>query len=131
MLTPEDQALLQTTLLPALERHFLSLLVHGLRTFQAIAACTDDPQQLPDRPRIAAWAARQAPLAEDSAFQEAFVEQLCRLHDPLRTIAAREGQAPLNLRIEALVSWVREQADARLTPPATSPSAAGPTPPPG
>jgi hypothetical protein len=135
MLTPEDQALLEATLLPALERHFLSLLAHGLRTFQAIAATTDPPtglpKPLPDRLQIEAWAASQASLADDPGFREAFVEQLCRLRDPLGEIAARGGQSPLDLPIEALVAWVREQADGRLSRPATPPPAAEPIPPPG
>ena len=135
MLTPEDQALLEATLLPALERHFLSLLAHGLRTFQAIAATTDQPtdqsKQLPERLQIEAWAASQASLADDPGFRDAFVEQLCRLRDPLGEIAARGGQSPLDLRIEALVAWVREQADGRLSRPATPPPAAEPIPPPG
>jgi len=143
MLTPEDQALLEATLLPALERHFLSLLAHGLRTFQAIAATTDQlidqptdqptgqPKRLPERLQIEAWAASQASLADDPGFREAFVEQLCRLRDPLGEIAARGGQSPLDLPIEALVAWVREQADGRLSRPAPPPPAAEPLPPPG
>lgn len=147
MLTPEDQALLEATLLPALERHFLSLLAHGLRTFQAIAATTDQPtdhpthqptdpptgqpKPLPERLQIEAWAASQASLADDPGFREAFVEQLCRLRDPLGEIAARGGQSPLDLPIEALVAWVREQADGRLSRSATPPPAAEPIPPPG
>jgi len=139
MLTPEDQALLEATLLPALERHFLSLLAHGLRTFQAIAATTDQlidqptdqPKRLPERLQIEAWAASQASLADDPGFREAFVEQLCRLRDPLGEIAARVGQSPLDLPIEALVAWVREQADGRLSRPASPPPAAEPIPPPG
>ena len=135
MLTPEDQALLEAALLPALERHFLSLLAHGLRTFQAIAATTDPPsglpKPLPDRLQIEAWAACQASLAEDPGFREAFVEQLCRLRDPLGEIAARGGQSPLDLPIEALVARVREQADGRLSRQAPPPQAAEPIPPPG
>ena len=135
MLTPEDQALLEATLLPALERHFLSLLAHGLRTFQAIAATTDpptgQPKPLPERLQIEAWASSQASLADDPGFRDAFVEQLCRLRDPLGEIAARGGQSPLDLRIEALVVWVREQADGRLSRPAPPPPAAEPIPPPG
>jgi hypothetical protein len=124
MLSPEDQALLAASLLPIRERHDLSLLAHGLRTFQAIAATTAEPLRLPDRFQIEAWAARQASLADDSAFQEAFVEQLGRLVDPLKAIAARQGRSPLELRLEELVAWVTEQADDRLNRP-------GSTPPPG
>jgi hypothetical protein len=131
MLTPEDQALLEATLLPALERHFLSLLAHGLRTFQVIAATADEPNQLPERPQIEAWVAAQATLADDPAFQQAFVEQLCRLRDPLGEIAARDGLSPLDLQIEALVGWVREQAEARLSRPEPPSPAAETAPPPG
>jgi hypothetical protein len=139
MLTPEDQALLETTLLPALERHFLRLLVHGLRTFQAIAPGAGEPGRLPDRARIAAWVASQAPLADDPGFQAAFVDQLCRLRDPLQAIGDREGLAPLDLPVETLVARVSEEAAARVSeeaaarvnPPATPPPAAGTIPPPG
>ncbi len=131
MLTPEDQALLQTMVLPIQDRHMASLLVHGLRTFQAIAAATDTPGRLPDRPAIAAWVALQPPLTGDPGFQEAFVDQLCLLQDPLRTLAAREGLAPLDLPTATLLTWVKEQADARLTPPAATPPGEASSPPPG
>lgn len=133
MLTPEDQALLEATLLPALERHYLSLLAHGLRTFQAIAASTAEPNRLPDRVQIEAWAARQTAMADDPSFREAFLDQLCRLQDPLATIAAQGGggRLPLDLSMRDLVAWVSEQADARLNRPAASPPAAGTNPPPG
>lgn len=131
MLTPEDLALLEATLLPALERHFLRLLAHGLRTFQAIAAQAEEPDGLPDRPRIAAWVASQASLTDDPGFQETFVEQLCRLRDPLQAIGDRQGRSPLDLPMEALVAWVSEQAEARVNRPASPPPAAETSPPPG
>jgi hypothetical protein len=131
MLTPEDQSLLESTLLPALERHFLRLLAHGLRTFQAIAASSGEPGRLPDRPQIASWVASQGALADDPGFQGAFVEQLCRLRDPLQAIGDRQGLSPLDLPMETLVAWVSEQAAARVNPLATPPPAAGTIPPPG
>ena len=121
-LTPEDLELLEGSLLPALERHFLRLLAHGLRTFQAIAAASPDPAQLPNRQALHTWAAHQAPLAHDPAFQEAFLEQLSRLLEPLEEIAARHGQSVLSLELPQLVQWATDQADARLN---------GPLPPPG
>lgn len=122
VLTPEDLELLEGSLLPALERHFLRLLAHGLRTFQAIAAASPDPAQLPNRQALQTWAAHQAPLAHDPAFQEAFLEQLSRLLEPLEEIAARHGQSVLSLELPQLVQWATDQADARLK---------GPLPPPG
>lgn len=121
VLTPEDLELLEGSLLPALERHHLRLLAHGLRTFQAIAASTPDPERLPDRETIEIWAAQQAPLANDPAFREAFLEQLARLVDPLEEIAARRGQSALTLELAQLVRWAKEQADARLNSPPQPP----------
>jgi len=133
MLTPKDQALLEATLLPALERHYLSLLAHGLRTFQAIAATTAEPTRLPDRVQVEAWADRQPAMADDPSFRDAFLEQLCRLLDPLEAMANRGGggRSPLELSMGELVAWVSEQADARLNRPASSPPGPGANPPPG
>lgn len=121
VLTPEDLELLEGSLLPALERHYLRLLAHGLRTLQAIAASTPDPEHLPDRETIDTWAGEQAPLADDPAFREAFLEQLTRLVDPLEEIGARYGQSALTLQLAQLVQWAREQADARLNAPVQPP----------
>ena len=121
MLTPEDQALLETTLLPALERHFLRLLVHGLRTFQAIAASTEAPQRMPDLAQMERWAANQPAMADDPAFRAAFLDQLSRLVDPLERIAAAFQRSPLTLQIPQLVAWAKERADARLSPPCPPP----------
>lgn len=115
MLSPEDLALLESSLLPALERHYLRLLAHGLRTFQAIAATGASPLGLPDRAQIQAWAASQPSMADDPAFQEAFLEQLLRLVDPLEEIASRHQQPPLTLQLPQLVAWAKEQADGRLS----------------
>jgi hypothetical protein len=121
VLTPEDLELLEGSLLPALERHYLRLLAHGLRTLQAIAASTPDSEQLPEREAIEAWAAQQAPLADDPAFREAFLAQLTRLVDPLEEIAARCGQSALTLELAQLVRWARDQADERLNAPIQPP----------
>lgn len=121
VLTPEDLELLEGSLLPALERHYLRLLAHGLRTFQAIAASTPHSEQLPERETIEAWAAQQSPLADDPAFREAFLEQLTRLVDPLEEIASRSGQAALTLELAQLVRWARDQADERLNAPIQPP----------
>ncbi len=117
MLTPEDLELLEASFLPALERHHLRLLAHGLRTFQTIAADSGDPLRLPDRSQIEAWAATQPTIADEPAFLEAFLEQLVRLLDPLQDIASRHQQPLLTLRMSQLVAWAKEQADGRLSRP--------------
>jgi hypothetical protein len=143
MLSPDDLALVEGTVLPALERHYLRLLAHGLRTFQAIASTTPTPSTrgtpaapdpspwLPDRGAIETWAASQAAMADDPGFQEAFLEQLLRLHDPLQAIASPLGLSPLDLRIEHLVTWATTQADARLNRSVASPLPEGSAQPPG
>ena len=131
MLTPEDLARLEGSLLPALERHYLRLLAHGLRTFQAIAAASAVPNHFPDRAQIAAWVTEQVPLSEDPSFQEAFLEQLSRLVAPLEAIASRDGRAPLDLEIDQLVAWVTEQANNRLNPSPGRVGLEGGTLPPG
>ena len=115
MLTPEDLELLEASLLPALERHYLRLLAHGLRTLQAIAASTPNSQRLPDRAKMDVWAASQASLVDDPAFREAFLDQLERLLDPLEAIASTVHQPPLALQIPHLVAWAKGQADRRLS----------------
>ncbi|MEB3303906.1 MAG: hypothetical protein VKK99_04855 [Cyanobacteriota bacterium] len=115
VLTPADLELLEGSLLPAMERHYLRLLAHGLRTFQAIAASTAHPERLPAHTEIDIWAAQQTPMADDPAFRETFVDQLIRLVDPLEEIAARSGQSPLALQLPQLVRWAQEQADTRLS----------------
>ncbi|MFN5464365.1 MAG: hypothetical protein ACK40D_08080 [Cyanobacteriota bacterium] len=117
MLTREDLELLEASFLPALERHHLRLLAHGLRTFQTIAAASGDPLTLPDRKQIEVWVATQPTIADDPAFLEAFLEQLARLLDPLQDIASRHQQPLLTLQMPQLVAWAKEQADGRLSRP--------------
>ncbi len=121
MLTSEDLELLEASLLPALERHYLRLMAHGLRTLQAIASSTEAPLQLPNRVQMEAWVASQASMADDPAFQAIFLEQLIRLLEPLEEISSRCHQPPLALQIPELVAWAKEQADARLSRPGQPP----------
>ena len=103
---------LESTLLPALERHHLRLLAHALRTLQGIAA---DQQGLPpSRSQLEAWAARQPALAEDSKFAAVFLDQLERAADQLECVASELGTPYLNLSLAELSQWAQAQADARL-----------------
>jgi hypothetical protein len=111
VLTPEELSTLEATLLPAVERHHLRLLAHGLRTLQAIAGGRDaDP---PDGERIRLWVLEQAATAEDPAFAAAFARELMAMADQLRRIAGPARPA-LSLDLPELVTWSRRQADSRL-----------------
>ena len=117
MLTPEELADLEATLLPALERHHLRLLAHGLRTLQEIAGCRRG--EPPDAEAIQRWVQQQPATAGDQAFAVAFTAQMLSASEQLRRIAGPSRQ-PLDLELHELVGWARLQADSRL--------AAGPAP---
>jgi hypothetical protein len=116
VLSERDLAELESTLLPALERHHLRLLAHSLRCLQQAAG---DGEPLPDPQRLTAWAQRQSNLAVDPSFIPVLVEQLGKAAVQLAQIAQEQGRTPLELQITDLVSWGQRQADQRLaiTPP--------------
>ena len=112
-----ELAELEATLLPALERHHLRLLAHGLRTLQAISRSTAaalQPGPLPDQAAIGAWVRQQPPIADDAVFQAALVEQLVATGWQLERIAAELNRAPLALELADLSAWATRQADRRL-----------------
>lgn len=127
MLDPHELEVLDSSLLPSLERHHLRLLAHGLRTLQAAAGRRQG--SLPERRQLEAWAAAQPVLSADSQFAAAFLPQLEELGGQLAAIAAAEGVTPLALDLEQLRRWAQGQADQRLG--AISPATAGAAPPPG
>jgi hypothetical protein len=118
---------LESTLLPALERHHLRLLAHGLRTLQEVAAAGEMAAApgLPDRAALQHWAAAQPAIACDPAFGNAFIDQLLGVGVQLERIAAGSGRGPLELELSDLIHWARGQADRRLS------AASGASPPPG
>jgi hypothetical protein len=111
-LSAEELIGLESTLLPALERHHLRLLAHGLRTLQAIAGrCSGQP---PGPEAIAAWGCRQPQLADDPGFQQVLAEQLATIAAQLVPIAATLDCDPLALSLDDLSQWAVQQADRRL-----------------
>lgn len=120
-LTAEELSVLERTLLPALERHHLRLLAHGLRTLQAIAGRRSGP--LPEASAIAAWASRQEVIRNDPAFAQAFLDQMEQLAGTLVRISDAGGLAdgPLALDLDDLTRWSLRQADARLAEPPPTP----------
>jgi hypothetical protein len=116
---------LEATLLPALERHHLRLLAHGLRTLQAAAGRRHGP--LPSWEALLAWADQQPQLRSDPAFRAAFLDQLASLGQQLEAIAADPSQGPLALELAQLIAWAQAQAHTRL---ASSGPLSPPPPPP-
>ena len=137
MLSPEELAELEASLLPALERHHLRLLAHSLRSLQAAAGRRSGP--LPARAELLAWALKQPELQADPGFCQAFLDQLqgagiqleaialeagivLKTAQPLNTDAANPGAQPpqldpaepLALNLADLVAWARQQADRRV-----------------
>jgi len=114
VLSEQDLSELESTLLPALERHHLRLLAHSLRCLQQAAAQGED---LPEGIRLSAWAERQPNLAVDPTFIPVLVEQLGKASVQLASIGNDLGKPPLQLEIADLVRWGQQKADDRLKPP--------------
>jgi hypothetical protein len=123
VLTAAELGELESSLLPALERHHLRLLAHALRTLQAISGSRSGSS--PDRASITTWAEKQPIIAADPGFRSAFIDQLLGAATQLESIAAENGGDALALELPTLVAWARRQADQRLSPPG---AAAGPPP---
>ena len=125
MLSPEELAELEASLLPALERHHLRLLAHSLRSLQAAAGRRSGP--LPERAELLAWALDQPELQADSGFCQAFLDQLQGAGIQLERIAQepsgpdqaiqakeQDPTGPLGLDLADLVAWAQRQADRRI-----------------
>lgn len=123
-LSLDELAELEGSLLPALERHRLRLLAHGLRTLQAISGRRQGLP--PSREEIEAWALNQPAVGGDASFAAALADQLLGAADQLREISTDSG--PLALELAELRSWAEHQANLRLAiiPPAVPPSLAPP-----
>ena len=104
---------LDATLLPALERHQLRLLAHGLRSLQEAAGRRQGG--LPEAEPLQAWLERQPALQADPDFLDPFRQQLLALGDQLQRIAAEQGCTPLELELGQLIQWSEEQARLRIT----------------
>lgn len=113
MIEADELAELDSTLLPALERHHLRLLAHGLRTFQAVAGRRQG--DIPSHDALAVWASGQPQLADDPGFAATFLDQLASLGDQLRMIARPCGRDPLALELKDLIDWAQSEARGRLS----------------
>ncbi len=114
-LTPAELAELEATLLPALERHHLRLLAHGLRTLQEIAA-QQPTGSIPDHGAIRTWASQQPALAEDPCFQAVLVEQLEATGRQLQQLAVPLGRAALDLELGDLIAAACDHRQSPSTP---------------
>ncbi len=111
-LTPAEVQELDSILLPALERHHLRLLAHGLRSLQSAAGRRHGA--LPEQEQLQGWVLSQPQAAGAPDFAQAFLVQLQSLAAQLEAIAATQPCAPLALRLDQLTQWARSQADQRL-----------------
>jgi len=119
VLSEQDLQELESTLLPALERHHLRLLAHSLRCLQQAA---EGGTTMPAQEGLLAWAHQQPNLAVDPSFIPVLVDQLAKAAVQLEAIGLAVHKAPLDLEIPDLVRWGQQQADQRiggtLKPPA-------------
>ncbi|MGB5136243.1 MAG: hypothetical protein WBN89_13820 [Prochlorococcaceae cyanobacterium] len=111
-LTAAEVEALDSTLLPALERHHLRLLAHALRSLQLAAGRQHGP--LPDARSLSLWALQHPAVAAAPDFAHAFVAQLQKLGEEIDAIARDRGREPLVLTLTELADWARIQADRRI-----------------
>lgn len=111
-LSANELAELEATLLPALERHHLRLLAHGLRTLQAIAARREGSP--PDRTALNHWACGVPQLSDDPSFRHTFLDQLEAAGRQLESIASGLGSTALALELPELCRSAKAAADQRL-----------------
>jgi hypothetical protein len=111
-LTRSELAELESTLLPALERHHLRLLAHALRTLQSVAGRNHGAP--PSAAELEDWASNHAVLGEDRAFARVFLQQLEGAGNELAAIAAGLETSALALDLSQLCAWARARADDRL-----------------
>ena len=114
MLSEQDLSELESTLLPALERHHLRLLAHSLRCLQQAAGENEQP---PAQECLTAWAEQQPNLAVDPTFIPVLVEQLGKAAVQLQLIGQELNKPLPKLEISDLVRWGQRQADERLGKP--------------
>jgi len=115
VISADELQALESTVLPALERHHLRILAHGLRTLQAAAGRRSGP--LPDEAALQRWAEDQAQLQADPGFRSSFLGQLAGLSGQLSAIAAERGCEPLDLQLDDLIAWAVHSAEARISSP--------------
>ena len=112
VLSEQDLQELESTLLPALERHHLRLLAHSLRCLQQAA---EGSSMMPAQAGLMAWAQQQPNLAVDPTFIPVLVEQLAKAAVQLELIGLELHKPPLELEISDLVRWGQQQADQRIS----------------
>jgi hypothetical protein len=111
VLSEQDLEVLESSLLPALERHHLRLLAHSLRCLQQAA---QGAATMPAQKGLMAWAHQQPNLAVDPSFIPVLVEQLAKASVQLEAIGLELHKPPLALEISDLVRWGQQQANQRL-----------------
>jgi hypothetical protein len=129
VLSPEELAELEASLLPTLERHHLRLLAHSLRSLQAAAGRRSGG--LPTRSELLAWALGQAELQADPGFCQTFLDQLQRAGSQLETIAQttldpNQPGTPIRPGIEPMIEPGIEPANRPTPSPGILQDPAGP-----
>lgn len=111
---------LESTWLPALERHHLRLLAHGLRTLQQIAGRRSGPP--PSPATITAWLESHTLLRADPQFQRAFAAQLTSTAHHLGGLGVELGRETLSLELDDLRHWAEREAQQRVVASVGNPS---------
>lgn len=111
-LSTEELAVIESTLLPASNRHHLRILAHGLRSLQDAAGRQNG--HLPSVGDLEQWVAAQPGMGAEPEFVQVFKTQLQTLGQQLELISSTYGCAPLDLTLQQLVDWSINQAKQSL-----------------
>ena len=98
----DDLEVIEATMLPIREKHYLRLLAHCLASFHAMADGSKSGP-LPDPQIRLNWLQRQPVLLKDQSFITVFLEQLEVAGRDLKAIASDLNISPLELRLEDLI----------------------------
>jgi hypothetical protein len=112
-LSRSDAEQIEATLLPNLDRHYLRLLAHCLRSFQVIAKPrTSGP--LPNQSSLEQWLLQQPQLTDEPQFRDLLLGQFLSAALQLEGLARAKGLSPLELSIGELITASTTASKARI-----------------
>lgn len=118
LLTPEECAEVDSTLMPARDRFSARVAIYALRSLKQVAEQTGvGVSELTDR-QIINWVEQDPTLRPENGFDANFKGFFAKLVlsslKPLRQISQETGVAIENLNVSQVVSWFEGQARSRI-----------------
>ena len=106
----EDIALIESTNLSHIDKHYLRLLAHCLNSFKSMVGEASFGD-IPSREMQIKWFKRLKPFQGDDSFLQVFLDQLDVAAKQLEKLAEKYSISPLELTIEHLVGSANVSQD--------------------